>query len=99
MRLRAMAKINLGLDVLRKREDGYHEVRMIMQTIQMYDLLDMFRLHIVRSRNFQTEANSYVWDSVNGITINQPIDKFNHLWDAARYAVMEYLYWVCNRRK
>ena len=32
MRLRAMAKINLGLDVLRKREDGYHEVRMIMQT-------------------------------------------------------------------
>ncbi len=29
-----MAKINLGLDVLGKREDGYHEVRMIMQTIQ-----------------------------------------------------------------
>ena len=43
MRLRAMAKINLGLDVLRKREDGYHEVRMIMQTIQMYDLLDIRR--------------------------------------------------------
>ena len=41
MRLRAMSKINLGLDVLRKREDGYHEVRMIMQTIQMYDLLDI----------------------------------------------------------
>ena len=31
MQLRAMAKINLGLDVVRKREDGYHEVRMIMQ--------------------------------------------------------------------
>ena len=31
MRLRALAKINLGLDILRKREDGYHEVRMIMQ--------------------------------------------------------------------
>ena len=41
MRLRAMAKINLGLDVLHKREDGYHEVRMIMQTIQMYDVLDI----------------------------------------------------------
>ncbi|HIY19057.1 MAG TPA: 4-(cytidine 5'-diphospho)-2-C-methyl-D-erythritol kinase [Candidatus Blautia avistercoris] len=41
MRLRAMAKINLGLDVLRKRPDGYHEVRMIMQTIQMYDVLTM----------------------------------------------------------
>ena len=41
MRLRAMAKINLGLDILGKREDGYHEVRMLMQTIQMYDLLDI----------------------------------------------------------
>lgn len=41
MRLRALAKINLGLDVVRKREDGYHEVRMIMQTIKMYDQLDM----------------------------------------------------------
>ncbi len=41
MRLRAFAKINLGLDILRKREDGYHEVRMIMQTIQMYDILEM----------------------------------------------------------
>lgn len=41
MRLRALAKINLGLDILRKREDDYHEVRMIMQTIQMYDVLEM----------------------------------------------------------
>lgn len=41
MRLRAYAKVNLGLDVVRKREDGYHEVKMIMQTIQMYDRLDM----------------------------------------------------------
>ena len=41
MRLRALAKINLGLDILRKREDGYHEVRMIMQTIQMYDVLEI----------------------------------------------------------
>ena len=29
LKLKAMAKINLGLDVLRKREDGYHELRMI----------------------------------------------------------------------
>ena len=41
MRLRAMAKINLGLDVVGKREDGYHEVRMIMQTIHMYDQIDI----------------------------------------------------------
>ncbi len=41
MKLRAYAKINLGLDVLRRREDGYHDVKMIMQTIQMYDMLEM----------------------------------------------------------
>ena len=41
MRLRAMAKINLGLDVTKKRADGYHEVRMVMQTIRMYDQIDI----------------------------------------------------------
>lgn len=41
MKLRAYAKVNLGLDVLGRREDGYHDVRMIMQTIQMYDLLEI----------------------------------------------------------
>ena len=37
IRLKAMAKVNLGLDVVGKREDGYHEVRMIMQTVNLYD--------------------------------------------------------------
>lgn len=37
--LKALAKINLGLDVVRRREDGYHEVRMIMQTIHLFDRL------------------------------------------------------------
>lgn len=37
IRLKALAKINLGLDVLRRKEDGYHEVKMIMQTIDLYD--------------------------------------------------------------
>ena len=47
-----------------------------------------FRIHCVKTKNMRTEANSYVWDNVNGIPINKPIDKFNHLWDAARYVVM-----------
>lgn len=41
MRLKARAKINLGLDVVRKREDGYHEVRMIMQTISLHDKITL----------------------------------------------------------
>lgn len=36
---KAYAKINLGLDVLRRRHDGYHEVKMIMQTVGIYDVL------------------------------------------------------------
>lgn len=44
MQLRAMAKINLGLDVVRRREDGYHEVRMVMQTIRMFDRVTIHRI-------------------------------------------------------
>lgn len=36
---KAYAKINLGLDVIRRRPDGYHEVKMIMQTVGIYDIL------------------------------------------------------------
>lgn len=39
--LKALAKINLGLDVVSRREDGYHEVKMVMQTIHLYDRLDI----------------------------------------------------------
>lgn len=43
LQLKAYAKINLGLDVVKKREDGYHEVRMVMQTVKLFDKLT-FRL-------------------------------------------------------
>lgn len=42
--LKALAKINLGLDVVRRREDGYHEVRMVMQTIHLYDRLEIKKI-------------------------------------------------------
>ena len=41
--LNAYAKINLSLDVLRRREDGYHDVKMIMQTIGLHDELTFKR--------------------------------------------------------
>ena len=44
LQLNAMAKINLGLDVLRRREDGYHEVKMVMQTVGICDRLEFTRL-------------------------------------------------------
>ncbi|MGB4660859.1 MAG: 4-(cytidine 5'-diphospho)-2-C-methyl-D-erythritol kinase [Mobilitalea sp.] len=39
IKVKAYAKINLGLDVLRKREDGYHDVCMIMQSIALHDTI------------------------------------------------------------
>lgn len=44
IRLKAYAKVNLGLDVLRKREDGYHEVKMVMQSIDIFDRIEMKKI-------------------------------------------------------
>lgn len=41
--INAPAKINIGLDVIRRREDGYHEVKMIMQSIRLFDRLTLTR--------------------------------------------------------
>ena len=39
MKVKAYAKINLALDVIGKREDGYHELEMIMAPITLHDLI------------------------------------------------------------
>lgn len=44
IRLKARAKINLGLDVIGRRENGYHDVRMVMQTVGLYDRIIMTRI-------------------------------------------------------
>lgn len=41
IKLKSRAKINLSIDVLGKRQDGYHLVEMIMQTIDLYDLIEI----------------------------------------------------------
>ena len=56
IQLKALAKINLGLDVLRRREDGYHEVKMIMQTIGLYDDLELRK---VKQPGIQVKTNLY----------------------------------------
>ena len=42
--IKAMAKVNLGLDVLRRRENGYHDVKMVMQTVNLYDTLTLSKM-------------------------------------------------------
>lgn len=53
LNLRAYAKVNLGLDVVRKREDGYHEVSMIMQTVKLFD-----RLHFEKQQEDTIELTT-----------------------------------------
>lgn len=56
IQLKALAKINLGMDVLRRREDGYHEVKMIMQTISLHDDLEIRR---IKTPEIQVKTNLY----------------------------------------
>ena len=43
LRLKAYGKINLALDVLGRRDNGYHDVRMIMQTVGLHDRIELYR--------------------------------------------------------
>ncbi len=54
--LKALAKINLGLDVLGKRANGYHDVRMVMQTIYLYDDVNLER---VKKQEIKIKSNLY----------------------------------------
>lgn len=61
----------------------------------MYWLLSMKRkkIHIVKNefyRQAKTEQENYKMREINGMLINQPIDKFNHGWDSARYRHMAF---------
>lgn len=58
---KAYAKINLGLDVLGKRPDGYHDVKMIMQTVDLYDVLSASKCEedeiIISTQNQEVPLN------------------------------------------
>ncbi len=61
----------------------------------MFWLLSMKnkKIHIVKNEFYQQikkEADNYKMREINGIAINQPVDKFNHFWDASRYRHMAF---------
>ena len=78
---KAPAKINLGLDVLHKREDGYHELEMVMSSVDLADRLVFERLP---EDKIIVETNKAFL----------PIDKRNNVYQAAailkeRYGITE----------
>ena len=55
MKIRAHAKINLALDVVRRREDGYHELDMVMTPIELHDLIYIDKIE----KGIEITSNSY----------------------------------------
>ena len=70
MEIQAYAKLNLTLEVLGRREDGYHQVRTILQTIDLADLLEVSPARSLRvecdDRSLQGEAN-LVWQAARAL--------------------------------
>ena len=52
------------------------------------DIMKRFKLHVVRDPDAMKEVNNYKWRTINGISLNEPIDKYNHFFDSARYVFL-----------
>lgn len=82
---KAYAKINLGLDVIRRRPDGYHEVKMVMQTVGIYDVLTF------RKKEVSEDALISVLIERNDASKEElPSDKSNLIYKAAELIMTAY---------
>lgn len=63
---KARAKINLGLDVCRKLENGYHEVKMVMQMVDIYDELE-FKKSITPDIILSVDSRNELGDISNNL--------------------------------
>ena len=77
IRLKARAKINLGLDVVRRREDGYHEVKMVMQMLRLYDQIDIEKTQ---------ESGIFVRSNLSFL----PTDERNIAYNAAKVMIDQF---------
>ena len=75
--LKALAKINLGLDVLGRRENGYHDVKMVMQTIYLYDNVTISK---TEEPGIQIESNLFYL----------PVDENNIAYKASKKLMDEF---------
>lgn len=79
--LKPFAKINLGLDIIGRRENGYHEVKMVMQSIDLKDSMKMFVLDddvVTMSCNLDylpTDDSNIVVKAVKLVKLEYGIDK------------------------
>ena len=78
LRLRAPAKVNLHLEVLRRRHDGYHEIETVLQAVALYDTVDVTLDEQWLGREPEISIE------VNGPVRGVPSDETNLCWRAAR---------------
>ncbi len=69
MKVKAYGKVNIVLDIIGKREDGYHLLRMIMQTVNIYDELTFNKgaegIHITSNKEFvPTDNKNLVYKAI-----------------------------------
>jgi len=50
------------------------------------DMLKRFKIHIINDQDFRREQENYKYQVINGIKLNKPVKRYNHLWDATFYA-------------
>ena len=79
--MNAYAKINLGLDVVCRLDNGYHEVRMVMQTVGIYDVLTFERF------DFKEGQPQIVITTDSG---DLPTDENNLIYKAAKLMIEQY---------
>ena len=92
----AFAKINLGLNALRKRTDGYHELAMVMQTVDICDELT-FTVKETPGIELYVEWSKDGWTNVmpeNFLKADEalpvPSDQKNLVWRAAELLMNEF---------
>jgi 4-diphosphocytidyl-2-C-methyl-D-erythritol kinase len=64
MKIRSFAKINLGIEVLEKREDNYHNIRTLFQAIDLFDILE-FRPTAEKTIRLRGNVRTIPWDDRN----------------------------------
>jgi 4-diphosphocytidyl-2-C-methyl-D-erythritol kinase len=64
MKIRSFAKVNLGLEILRRRDDGYHDIRTLFQTVGLADVLE-FEATTDGAVRLEGDDASIPWDGTN----------------------------------
>ena len=87
---KAYAKVNLSLDIVGRREDGYHLVRMVMQTLDIYDILTLERLEENEIKIQAVDKRGDVNTSDENAVV--PLGEDNLVYKAAARLLEKYLW-------